>query len=90
MKGAPCGATWQAAPRILNLPVDEALVRIGLDVQYFCSADPAGWDPLHGKSPVHLAGRIHQKALADALQRFLKSEVGMRKWEKKEGGKMRR
>jgi hypothetical protein len=44
-------------------------VRIGLDVQYFCSADPAGWDPLHGKSPVHLAGRIHQKALTAALQR---------------------
>ena len=78
MKGAPCGATWEAAPRILNLPVDEALVRIGLDVQYFCSADPAGWDPVHGKSPVHLAGRIHQKALAAALQRSedrgLKSE----------------
>ena len=70
MKGAPCWATWEAAPRILNLPIDEALVRIGLDVQYFCSADPAGWDPVHGKSPVHLAGKIHQKALAAALQRL--------------------
>ena len=69
LKGAPCGATWQAASRILNLPVDEALVRIGLDVQYFCTANPAGWDPIHGKSPVHLAGKTHQKALAAALQR---------------------
>jgi len=69
LKGAPCGATWQAASRIINLPVDDALVRIGLEVQYFCSADPAGWDPVHGKSPVHLAGKIHQKALAAALQR---------------------
>jgi hypothetical protein len=54
----------------LNLPVDEALVRIGLDVQYFCTADPAGWDPVNGKSPVHLAGKIHQKALAAALRRL--------------------
>jgi hypothetical protein len=51
------------------LPVEDAQVRIGLDVQYYCTADPAGWDPVHGKSPVHLAGKIHQKALAAALQR---------------------
>jgi len=69
LKGAPCGATWRAALRILNLPLDQALVRIGLDVQYFCTANPAGWDPVHGQSPVHLAGKIHQKALAAALQR---------------------
>jgi len=67
LKGAPCGATWQAASRILNLPLADALVRIGLDVQYYCGADPAGWDPIYGKSPVHLAGQIHQKALAAAL-----------------------
>jgi len=53
----------------LNLPVAEALVRIGLDVQYFCTANPAGWDPVHGKSPVHVAGKIHQKALTGALGR---------------------
>jgi len=69
LQGAPCGATWQAAERILNLPVAEALVRIGLDVQYFCTANPAGWDPVHGKSPVHVAGKIHQKALNAALGR---------------------
>ena len=69
-RGAPCGATWDAASRIVNLPVEEALIRIGLDVQYYCTADPAGWDPVHGKSPVHLAGKIHQKALAAALQRI--------------------
>ena len=73
LKGAPCGATWEAASRIKNLPLDQALVRIGLDVQYFCSADPAGWDPIHGRSPVHVAGKIHQKALAAALK---KSEDG--------------
>ena len=80
LQGAPCGATWEAASRIVNLPVADALVRIGLDVQYYCTADPAGWDPVHGKSPVHLAGKIHQKALAAALQRTVdrdrKSEDG--------------
>jgi hypothetical protein len=65
------------------LPVKDALVRIGLDVQFFCTADPAGWDPVHGKSPVHLAGKIHQKALAAALQtienRSRKAECGSEK-----------
>ena len=69
IRGAPCGATWEAASRIVSLPVDDALVRIGLDVQYFCVADPSGWDPIHGRSPVHVAGKIHQKALAAALHK---------------------
>ena len=42
-------------------------MRIGLDVQYYCTANPAGWDPVYGKSPVHVAGKIHQKALKAAL-----------------------
>ena len=66
-RGAPCGATWEAAARIENLPVDQALSYIGLQTQYFCAADPAGWDPIYGKSPVHLAGDIHRQALARAL-----------------------
>jgi len=28
----------------------------------------AGWDPLHGTSPVHFAGHIHAKALHKALK----------------------
>jgi hypothetical protein len=53
----------------LHLPPSEAVVRIGLEVQYFCSADPAGWDPIHGKSPVHFAGHIHSAALLRALDK---------------------
>ena len=67
-RGAPCGATWEAAPRVIGLPLDEAAVRIGLEVQYLCVADPAGWDPIYGKSPVHFAGKIHQQALVKALR----------------------
>lgn len=73
IRGAPCGATWDAAQRIINLTVKEAAVRIGLEVQYFCVADPSSWDPISGKSPVHLAGEFHKSALNRALK-TLKSE----------------
>lgn len=68
VRGAPCGATWDAASRMVGLPVREALIRIGLETQYFCTANPAGWDPLFGKSPVHFAGDIHAVALRRALE----------------------
>ncbi|MEW6079958.1 MAG: DUF166 family (seleno)protein DfsP [Thermodesulfobacteriota bacterium] len=66
-RGAPCGATWKAAERIRGLSPDEALVRMGLETQFFCTANPAGWDPLIGKSPVHLAADVHSQALEKAL-----------------------
>ena len=71
LRGAPCGATWEAAERVVGLSVEEAARRIGLDTQFYCIADPAGWDPIHGKSPVHFAGKVHDKALARAIERAL-------------------
>ena len=68
IRGAPCGATWDAALRMQGLPVKEAAVRIGLEVQYFCAADPSAWDPISGKSPVHLAGEFHKAALKKTLE----------------------
>jgi hypothetical protein len=68
LRGAPCGATWEAAKRITGVSVDEAPVRMGLEPQFFCTANPAGWDPIYGKSPVHFAGNIHSKALARAIK----------------------
>ena len=68
IKGAPCGATWQAVKRLIGARADEAAVRMGLETQYFCVADPAGWDPIWGKSPVHLAGDLHRTALVKALK----------------------
>jgi len=67
-RGAPCGATWDAALRMINLSAEEAAVRIGLEVQYFCVADPSAWDPISGKSSVHLAGEFHKTALSRALK----------------------
>lgn len=69
MRGAPCGATWDVAPRIKGLSVEEAPVRIGLEVQFFCVADPSAWDPIYDKSPVHLAGEFHKAALKRALKK---------------------
>lgn len=67
LRGAPCGATWEAALRVKDMPAEEATVRIGLEVQYFCVADPSAWDPISGKSAVHFAGEVHKAALARAL-----------------------
>ncbi|MCU0574376.1 MAG: DUF166 domain-containing protein [Syntrophobacteraceae bacterium] len=63
IRSAPCGATWDAAERIVGWPVEDAAVRIGLETQFFCYADPSGWDPMYGKSPVHFAGEVHKAAL---------------------------
>lgn len=58
---------------MLGVNIEEAPRKIGLDTQFYCFADPAGWDPIHGKSPVHFAGKVHSKALADAVNRILKA-----------------
>ena len=69
LRGAPCGATWDAALKVIILPVKQAPVKIGLETQFFCTANPADWDPIYEKSPVHFAGNIHEKALIKALKR---------------------
>jgi len=68
LRGAPCGATWRALEKLIGLEVDEVATRYGLDVQFQCSADSSGWDPLWGKSPIHLAADMHFKALERALK----------------------
>lgn len=68
-RGSSCGATWQAAAKLIGLPADQAIQRIGLEIQFFCHANPAGWDPIHGKSPLHFAGKIHSKALELAVEK---------------------
>lgn len=49
------------------MPAEEAIIRMGLETQFFCTADPAGWDPIYGKSPVHFAGDVHAAALKKAI-----------------------
>ena len=69
MRGAPCGATWHAAKKMIGLETTEAIVRMGLEPQFYCSADPAGWDPINGKSPVHFAGKVHSAALEKSVEK---------------------
>ncbi len=72
IKGAPCGATWLAAQKVKGLPIKEALTRFGLEVQFFCTANPAAWDPLWGKSSIHVAADIHTAVLKTGLKKKLK------------------
>ena len=74
VRGAPCGATWEAANRLIGHPVEDAVRKVGLDTQFYCSANPAGWDPMYGKSAVHFAGRIHSKELQKAIDRQKSAE----------------
>lgn len=67
-RGAPCGATWSAASKMVGQTPEEAEVKMGLAVQFGCIADPANWEPLGGQSPVHLAAKVHQTAMRKALQ----------------------
>lgn len=69
-RGAPCGATWEAAKRMQGYSLEEAPVRMGLDTQFFCTADPSNWDPIWGKSPVHLAADLHRAALVAAIKKL--------------------
>ena len=71
VRGAPCGASWEVAKRLIGHPVEDAVRKIGLDTQFYCYADPAGWDPIYGKSPVHFAGRIHSNGLLKAIEKVL-------------------
>ncbi len=70
-RGAPCGATWLAAKKVIGMAVEEGITRFGLEVQFNCTANPAGWDPLWGSSPVHTAAKVHSKALEHALDEEL-------------------
>lgn len=73
IKGAPCGATWLAAQKVEGLPLEEALTRFGLEVQFFCTANPGDWDPIWQKSPVHLAADIHRAVLEKSIKPHCKS-----------------
>lgn len=68
IRGAPCGATWEAALSIIGLDIEEAPIKLGLVTQHFCTADPSGWDPINGKSPVHFAADIHCSAIVKAIR----------------------
>jgi hypothetical protein len=69
-RGASCGASWELIPRILGLSPEAALESIAREAQYLCAADPSNFDPITGKSALHVAGKVHEKALRLALARL--------------------
>ncbi|MGV1098774.1 DUF166 family (seleno)protein DfsP [Thiovibrio sp. JS02] len=66
VRGASCGATWEALAKIIGQSLSEALVNYAREVQYLCQADPSAFDPISGKSAVHYAGHVHSAALKKA------------------------
>lgn len=66
VRGAPCGATWDAAEKVKGMKIEDAISRIGLEVQFLCGA-ASGYDVAKSKkAPLHLAGEVHSKALEKA------------------------
>ncbi len=67
-KGAPCGATWEAAEKIVCMPVEKAMHRFALEVQFICRG-AAGYEAAQGKkAPLHFAGEVHIAAFKRALK----------------------
>jgi len=66
LRGAPCGATWQVAQKLKGLTLLEAQSKIGIEVQYLCQAT-SSFDPIHGKSLIHQAAKIHLNALNQCI-----------------------
>lgn len=66
-RGASCGATWDVIPVLIGLTPAQARERIAREVQYLCAADPSNFDPVTGKSALHVAGKVHAQALDRAL-----------------------
>ncbi|MCP3898476.1 MAG: hypothetical protein GY707_01935 [Desulfobacteraceae bacterium] len=71
-RGAPCGATWEAIVNLIGCPIDHAMSKLPLQVQQNCYANPAGFDPISGKSPLHYAGYVHIAALKKAIEEVKK------------------
>ncbi len=68
LRGAPCGATWEAIVGIVGCTIKDALNKLPLKVQQNCFANPSAFDPISGKSPVHYAGYVHIAALKKAIE----------------------
>ncbi len=67
-KGAPCGATFVAAKKIIGTNVEDAVRKFPLEVQYLCTAK-TGYDVAKSKkSPLHIAGDVHMEAIKRAIE----------------------
>lgn len=65
VRGAPCGATWRAAEKLVGMKAEDAAARFGLETQFNCyaKANPN----VFLTNPLHVAGDVHAEALEKAL-----------------------
>ncbi|MFH1215983.1 MAG: DUF166 family (seleno)protein DfsP [Pseudomonadota bacterium] len=68
VRGASCGASWEVREKIIGLTTDQALECFAREVQYLCPTDPSNFDPVTGKSALHIAGNVHVNALEKAIR----------------------
>jgi hypothetical protein len=52
------------------MAAEEAIVRIGLETQFFAPPIPPGGSPVR-QSPVHFAGEVHKNGLKGAVESCL-------------------
>ncbi|HIJ78842.1 MAG: DUF166 domain-containing protein [Desulfobulbaceae bacterium] len=69
VRGASCGATWEALAKIIGKTIEQAAIDYAREVQYLCKADPSAFDPISGKSALHYAGHVHSAAITKAVEK---------------------
>ncbi len=67
LRGAPCGSTHYMAEKLPGTKVGDALPRAGTLVQIYPCLASRKVDRFFGDSPIHVAGKIAEKALEKAL-----------------------
>lgn len=68
MRGAPCGSTWYMAEKLPGTRVEEAAERAAILVQIYPCLASRRVERLLGDAPIHVAGRLVEKAVEDALK----------------------
>ena len=67
LRGAPCGSTHYMAEKLPGTKVGDAKPRAGTLVQIYPCLASRKVDRFFGDSPIHVAGKIAEKALGKAL-----------------------
>jgi len=68
LRGAPCGSTWYMAEKLPGARVEDAAGRGALLVQTFPCLASRRIDRLFSDAPIHVAGRLAQRAVEAALE----------------------
>jgi hypothetical protein len=67
LRGAPCGSTHYMAEKLPGTSIDDAKPRAGTLVQIYPCLASRRVDRFFGDSPIHVAGKLAEKALEKAL-----------------------